>query len=404
MTLAGVLDLLDTPFRWLVGASRGSTYLLTRWVFLRALGLILLIAFISVWVQIRGLIGSQGILPAQDLLQAARRIPSWGGRIHALPSVLWLGASDAALQRVCAVGGACALLLMLDVAPLVMLAASWTLYLSIVAVGSDFMAFQWDVLLLETTLLAVLLAPWQLLPGRGAAGTLPALMLFLLWWLLFRLSFESGVVKLTWGDPTWRNLSALDFHYYSQPLPTWTAWFMAQLPEWFKRLSVVVTLLLEIGFPCLMFGPRSLRLVGCAGIMLLQLMILGTGNYNFFNLLAIAIALLLLDDRFWSQVLPQRVIRLVTGPAAGGYVPVPVRLALTVAALALLGLSVASFARSLAPRDYGTGGALALARAIPQRQRVWIVSGDDHVAQRDRGRRLGRRGALARVRIPLQAR
>jgi hypothetical protein len=107
-----------------------------------------------------------------------------------------------------------------------------------------------------------------------------------------------------------------------------------------------------------MFGPRSLRIVGCAGIILLQLMILGTGNYTFFNLLAIALALLLLDDVCWSQVLPQRVIRLVTGPATEGYVPLPVRLSLTLAALALLALSVASFTRSLAPRDSGSGGAL----------------------------------------------
>src|SRR4029077_5084363 len=128
-------------------------------------------------------------------------------------------------------------------------------------VGRDFLAFQWDVLLLEAGLLAIFFAPASLLPGRSASAPVSATVLVLLWWLLFRLTFQSGLTKLTWGDPVWRNMTALDYHFYTQPLPTWTAWFAHQLPAWLKRLAVLVMYLLEIGYRLAIFGPRAARLV-----------------------------------------------------------------------------------------------------------------------------------------------
>ncbi len=301
------LDACDAALQWLVGSSRGSTYAVSRWIFLRALGLIFLIAFVSLWVQVKGLIGSQGILPVQDLLRSAQA-QLGPERYRLLPTLLWVNASDTALTVVCALGTAAALALVADLAPTVMLVVLWALYLSLTVVGRDFLSFQWDVLLLETALLALFVAPRHLLPDR-ASGAVSALGLVLLWWLLFRLSFASGLVKLTWGDPTWRHLTALDYHFWTQPLPTWTAWFMQQLPAWLKRVSVLATFVLEIGFPLLIFGPRPLRLVACVGIVLMQLGIFATGNYNFFNLLTIALALLLIDDQLWARVLPDALLR-----------------------------------------------------------------------------------------------
>ncbi len=309
---------VDSLFRWLVGTADGrSTYAVARWVFLRALGLIYLIAFVSFWVQVRGLIGSQGILPAQQYLHAVKA--SVGPeRYRLVPTVFWLQAGDTALQLACALGVVCAALLVSNVAPVVSLVLLWVLYLSLVTVGRDFLAFQWDVLLLEAGFLAIFFAPGHLLPGRALEAPVSATVLFLLWWLLFRLTFESGSVKLSWGDPTWHSLTALDFHFYTQPLPTWVAWYAQQLPGWFKKLSVLGTYVLEIGFPLLIFGPRSVRLVAFAGMVFLQLLIFATGNYNFFNLLTLALAYLLIDDAGWARVLPDRFLQGVTASGVAG--------------------------------------------------------------------------------------
>lgn len=316
--LQSVVDGVDAVSRWVTGAwGGGSTYALSRWVFLRAVGIIYLVAFLSLWVQVKGLIGTHGILPAHEYLDALRGILG-PERYRVAPTIFWAGASDTALQVACAAGAAAASLVVCDVLPAPALLISWALYLSFETVGQDFLAFQWDVLLLEAGLLAVLLASWTGLPGRGLGRAVPAFPLILLWWLLFRLTFESGIVKLLSGDPTWRNLSALDYHFWTQPLPTWTAWFMAQLPAWTKRVMVLATYLLEIGFPFLMWGPRWSRLVACAGMVFLQLLIFTTGNYTFFNLLTIALALLLVDDVLWARMLPARVVQAALPVASAG--------------------------------------------------------------------------------------
>ncbi|MBI4540284.1 MAG: lipase maturation factor family protein [Gemmatimonadetes bacterium] len=299
-----ILSAVDGVFGWIVGgADRGYTYFIARWLFLRSLGLVYLIAFLSFWVQAEGLIGADGILPARHYLVVMRTILG-PERYRLLPTVFWLNASDRALHAACAAGVLCSVLLILDVAPALNLVLLWALYLSLVTAGQDFLSFQWDGLLLEAGFLAVFLASWRLLPGSGRAAPMAALALFLLWWLLFRLIFQSGLGKLTSGDPTWRDLTALHYHYLTQPLPTWTAWWMHQTPGWFKKLSVLATYVLEILVPLLIFGTRGMRLIACAGTVLLQLLILGTGNYCFFNLLTIALALLLVDDDLWTGLLP----------------------------------------------------------------------------------------------------
>lgn len=386
MTIASDLTSLESLLQRLVGSSSGSTYTLSRWIFLRALGVIFLIAFVSLWVQVKGLIGNQGILPARELLAAAQA-QLGGERYRMLPTVFWLGSSDAALQLTCALGATCSVLLIADVAPGPMLAMLWLLYLSLTVVGRDFLSFQWDVLLLETALLALFLAPWRLIPARSESAV-PALGLLLLWWLLFRLTFASGVVKLTWNDPTWHNLTALDYHYWTQPLPTWTAWYMSQFPEWFKRFSVVVTYVLEIGFPLLLFGTRTMRLIACAGIVLMQLMIFTTGNYNFFNLLTLALAGLLLDDRAWSVVLPDGLMRWVTGPNAVALEARGLGLVGTALAVLLFVLATVRFVQALTPRGGGFGplawlesfrsiNGYGLFRVMTTTRREIVVEGSD---------------------------
>ena len=274
------------------------TYAFTRWFFLRLLGLIYLIAFVSLWTQISGLVGSHGILPAGPWLDALRAHLG-RERYWLLPTACWWNASDAFLHLLCGAGTLASLLLIVDVAPVSMLACAWLAYLSLTNACQAFLSFQWDALLLETGFLAIFVAPLHLMPRRRPTSSPSTAIAWLFRWLLFRLMFSSGLVKLLSGDPTWSSLTALRFHYETQPLPPWTAWHMHQLPAWFHTASVLVMFLNELALPFLIFLPRRCRLVACAGFIGFQLLIVATGNYCFFNWLTIALCLWLVDDDVW---------------------------------------------------------------------------------------------------------
>jgi lipase maturation factor 1 len=275
-------------------------YKLTRSVFLRGLGLTYMAAFASMAVQVDGLIGSHGILPVADYLDRARRVLGPGlGTYWRLPTLLWLDSSDRALHALCWGGFLVGAALFAGFLPGICTLLLWLSYLSIVVAGQIFLGYQWDSLLLETGLLAVLMTPLQARLERATDRP----WWFTLWlvrWLLFRLMFQSGLVKLTSHDPTWWHLSALDFHFETQPLPAWTSWYVHQMPAWFHRLSVSFMFYAEMVAPFFIFGPRPIRLVGFGSIVLLQLLIAATGNYGFFNLLAVVLCLTLLDDRDWK--------------------------------------------------------------------------------------------------------
>jgi len=285
------------------------THRLVRSGFLGMLGVIYLIAFVSLWVQVLGLIGSHGIIPAKLTMAAANQQADAGrlgwDRYHLLPTLCWWNSGDRFLETQCAAGAGLAVLLIAGVAPAPCLFGLWLLYLSLTTVGREFLGFQWDNLLLETGFLAIFFAPLRM--WRTAAAPPPSrLMLWALRWLLFRLMFASGCVKLLSGDPTWHNLTALYFHYETQPLPTWIGWYAHQLPHWFQQTSTATMFFIELGLPFLIFAPRCLRQWACAGLVCLQIMIALTGNYCFFNLLAVALCLLLLDDAALGRFFPLR--------------------------------------------------------------------------------------------------
>jgi hypothetical protein len=269
-----------------------ASYLRVQWLFWKILGAIYGAAFLSLAVQITGLIGSNGILPAGVYLGQIREAvgPS---RYWNFPTVFWLtGAGDGALILVCAAGVTLSALVIAGFLDRVALIGCYVLYLSLTTIGQDFLSFQWDILLLETGFLAIFL------------GFSP-LIVWLFRWLLFRLMLLSGAVKLLSGDPAWRSLAALKFHYYTQPLPTPVAWYMQQLPGWFQEASVVVMFAIELGSPFLIFAPRRVRFFAGFWIVFLQVMILLTGNYTYFNLLAIALCVLLLDDAALGRPAPK---------------------------------------------------------------------------------------------------
>jgi lipase maturation factor 1 len=280
-----------------------ATFFLTRWLFLRLLGLVFLIAFVSLWAQIDGLIGSRGILPASAFLERVGQ--NLGGqRYLLLPSLCWISSSDAFLHALCGAGTVLSLFLIAGVAQGPAIILLWAAYLSLVSVGQAFLSFQWDVLLLETSLFSLFLAPWRLLPSFRGGEPPSQLGLWLLRWLLFKLMFLSGITKLLSGDTSWLELTALPVHYETQPLPTWIGWHAYHLPPWFHRFSLVAMFVIELVVPFFIFAPRRLRHLACALLALLQVVIALTGNYTFFNLLTLSLCVLLLDDRVFRRFLP----------------------------------------------------------------------------------------------------
>ncbi|MGH8752116.1 MAG: lipase maturation factor family protein, partial [Burkholderiales bacterium] len=261
------------------------------WLFLRAIGLIYFAAFVSFGVQALGLIGSNGILPLSDFITALNQ--HFGARRYwFFPMLFWLNVSDFAIQASCWAGAALSLLVVFKVLPRLSLLLLYLLYLSLFYAGQDFMTFQWDLLLLEAGFLALLLS------------TGSRLGIWLLRWLLFRLMFLSGAVKLLSGDPSWADFSALGYHFMTQPLPTPLAWYAQHLPQSALRFATGATFFIELALPFLIFCPRRLRFAAACGFLLLQATILLTGNYNFFNLLTLALCLCLFDDQALARLLP----------------------------------------------------------------------------------------------------
>jgi hypothetical protein len=261
-------------------------------LFLRLFALIHFAAFASFGVQALGLIGSGGILPLADYVDAARHYFGASGYWE-IPFVFWWSASDRSIEIVVVLGLVASLVLLAGRLPRLALATLYVLYLSLLYAGQRFMTYQWDILLVETTALAFFL------PGNATIGT------WLLRWLLFRFMFLSGAVKLLSGDPSWASLTALDYHYETQPLPTLLAWYAHQLPETFNRGCVAMIFVVELLVPFLIFGPRIARFVAAAAFAFLEFLIILTGNYNFFNLLTMLLCLSLLDDRALVRCVPR---------------------------------------------------------------------------------------------------
>src|ERR1022692_777689 len=307
--IAGHRTFFSRLTRWFWGRHvELPDYFLTRWIFLRALGAIYLVAFISLWTQIIGLIGHNGILPADQFMSAVQQQCTAQGigveRFHLLPTLCWFNSSDYFLNFQCAAGTFFALLLIIGIAPAPCLTLLWLLYLSLATVGQDFLGYQWDNLLLETGFLAIFLALLQLLRPLSHESPPSRIVLWLLRLLLFKLIFSSGCVKLLSADPNWRNLTALTFHYQTQPLPTWIGWYANQLPAWAQKASALTMFGIELFVPFLIFAPRRLRRFACLVLVVFQALIFLTGNYCFFNLLMVALCLLLLDDAALKACLP----------------------------------------------------------------------------------------------------
>ncbi len=263
------------------------------WLFLRGLGLIYFAAFASLAVQIEGLIGSAGILPIAAKLDALKSFPEFD-QYWLFPTLFWLNSSNFALSLACSSGMIAALLLILNYGERAALIACYLFYLSLTTAGQNFTAFQWDGFLLEAGFLGIFLT-W----GSG-------IIIFLYRWLIARFMFMGGVVKLASGDPSWANLTALNYHYLTQPLPSPLAYYAYFLPGWFHRACVAGVFFIELVVPFFVFFPHKFRLFAAWSFIALQGSIIATGNYGFFNLLTILLCLFLFDGRDIEKILPKQ--------------------------------------------------------------------------------------------------
>ncbi|HEY6346941.1 MAG TPA: lipase maturation factor family protein [Bryobacteraceae bacterium] len=284
-------------FYWITRLTFGSRiepsrFARTQWIFLRLLAAIYMIAFASLAAQMLGLIGSRGITPAQDYL---RQVAASVGPVRyvALPTVFWWDSSDRILEVAAYFGMLFSILAFFGRRQRVALIVCWILYLSFMSVTPVFLGFQWDELLLESGFLAIFFA-------RSAWGLRVVAWLYRC--LVFRLYFLSGYVKLGSHDPTWANLTALQYHFHTQPLPTVIAWYADKLSRSILRAGTFGALAIELGAPFLIFAPRRLRQAGAWAMLALQILIFVTGNYAYFNLLTMALVVFLFDDQALSFV------------------------------------------------------------------------------------------------------
>lgn len=284
------------------------TYHRARQLFVRGAGAVAAVAFLSLRSQLDGLWGAQGVSPIAETLThlaelASARGMSSGTLYHAVPTLFWFRASDAALRIVCDLGLVASLLTTLGVLQGPSLLVAWVAYLSFVVVGGPFLNYQWDVLLLESLAVASLVAPWTLRAKVVADDRWVRAGMWLARALLFKLMFLSGVVKLTSGDRAWRTLEALSFHFFTQPLLNpLSAWALA-LPSWLLQAMTAGMFVIELVLPWLMAGPVMLRRMAFVGFVLLQGCIGLTGNYGFFNALTCVLSLTLVDDA-WLRCAP----------------------------------------------------------------------------------------------------
>lgn len=320
------------------------------WFFARLLGVCYFFAFLSLLPQLPGLLGPNGILPAQSFLaQVTPALAPSFAPLH-LPSLAWLiGTSDFALQLLAIVGLLSSLLLACGLLRPLSAALSWLCWLSLVNLGQDFLSFQWDTLLLEAGFLCIFLEKPGLRFRSPGQDSFPLLLRLALFFLIFRLMISSGAVKILSADPTWSDLSALTYHFQTQPIPNLPAWFFQQLPPLALRLATLLALLIELLFPFAILAPAPARLIAALSFLSLQLLIAFTGNYAFFNLLTLALTLPLIADRFWPASMRRHHL-----PAP--ITPVPWRHFASFAALLQLSLSVPVlfFTLHLLPRSFGS--------------------------------------------------
>jgi len=285
-------------------APRGEKYWLTRTFFLR-LGFIYLLGFFSLTQQLVPLIGENGLLPAAQYLERIAGVrPTAAAQFFTAPTIFWLGCSDGAMLAVCWIGVVLSLLVMGGIANAGVMALLWVFYSSMVHVGQLFYGYGWEMMLLEAGFLAIFLCPlrdWRPFPKKDAP---PVVVMWLLRWMMFRVMFGAGMIKMR-GDPCWKDLTCLLYHYETQPIPHPLSWYFHHLPPILNKAGVLFNHFVEIVVPWFMFSPRRWRLAAGILFAIFQISLILSGNLSWLNWLTLVLCISFFDDAALRTILPK---------------------------------------------------------------------------------------------------
>ena len=286
---------LERVVAWL-GPPR--SYVMVRNAIVRLLGVIYVFAFLGIVLQGLPLLGHHGLTPIDTYVDQLRAA---GATVWDVPSLLMFDASDTAIRAWAVVGLVIAVPVALGYANLPMLLVLWIVYGSFERLGQTWFSFGWEMQLLETTLLvAAMVHPWDLRP-RPPTG----LSIVLMRWFAFRIMLGAGLIKWR-GDPCWRELTCLDSHFETQPVPNPLSPLFHHLPHALHAAGVAVNHAVELIAPWFVFGPRRLRLVAGCALLAFQLTLIASGNLAFLNWLTVVPVLACFDDDVLRRFVPRR--------------------------------------------------------------------------------------------------
>jgi Lipase maturation factor len=296
--------------------SLGNSYWLTRFVILRLLGFVYAVAFLVAANQLIPLVGEHGLTPARDFLNVVQtQLGSRSAGVLRLPTLFWFGISDNALLIFSWVGFALSLGVLGGYANAILLAVLWAMYMSIVHIGQIWYGYGWEIQLLETGFLSIFLCP-VLDPRPFPKCRPPILVIWLFRWLGFRIMIGAGLIKLR-GDPCWRDLTCLYYHYETQPIPSPISWYLHFAPHWLLKLQTAWNHFVELVVPWFSFGPRAARHIAGVLLVTFQIFLIVSGNLSFLNYLTIIPFLACFDDTLLRHFLPDAIVRRAERAAQG---------------------------------------------------------------------------------------
>jgi Lipase maturation factor len=296
----------------------GNSYWLTRFVILRLLGFVYAIAFLVAANQLVPLIGEHGLTPGRDFLNVIQtQLGSRSAGMLRIPTLFWFGISDNTLLIFSWVGFALSLVVLGGYANAILLAVLWAMYMSIVHIGQIWYGYGWEIQLLETGFLSIFLCP--LLDARPFPKCRPPiLVIWLFRWLGFRIMIGAGLIKLR-GDPCWRDLTCLYYHYETQPIPSPISWYLHFLPHSLLKLETAWNHFVELVVPWFSFGPRAARHIAGVLLVTFQIFLIISGNLSFLNYLTIVPFLACFDDTLLRHFLPGAIVRRAERAAQGSH-------------------------------------------------------------------------------------
>jgi hypothetical protein len=282
-----------------VGPLTGKELWVTRLLLERGIGLISLIAFIVALNQFKPLLGERGLLPVPLFL---KQVP-----FSESPSLFYLFPRNTAFAVFAWLGILLSCLLITGLgtrttwSAVSIWLALYLLYISFVNVGQTFYAFGWESILLEALFFGIFL---------GGSNTRPSEVgIWLFRWLLFRIMFGAGLIKLR-GDPCWRDLTCLNYHYETQPMPNPLSWYFHWAPQWVNKSGVLFNHFAELIVPFGYLLPQPIASIAGVITIIFQGTIIASGNLSWLNWLTLVLAFSTLDGGY--------VLNLLHWPRANG--------------------------------------------------------------------------------------